>query len=205
MSALKLCSGTVALLSRDNVDTDQICPARFMQRRRAEGYSDAFLHDLRFAADGTVRDNPIDAVSGASILVAGRNFGGGSSRESAAYAVVDAGFRVVVASSFGDIFAANAARNGLVPALVHAEDLSRLTQHLELRRDHVVSVDVERLTIHAGNLSLDFHLDDSRRTMLLNGWDDLDVTLQYGDAIDAFVNKDRAERPWAAVTGSAPS
>ncbi|MEM8855057.1 MAG: 3-isopropylmalate dehydratase small subunit [Pseudomonadota bacterium] len=199
MAGLTIVTGKAAPLCRDNVDTDQLCAARFMKRRRKEGYGDAFLHDLRFDEDGAPRENVVDHPDheGAVVLIAGRNFGGGSSREAAVYAVVDAGFKAVIASSFGEIFAANAVRNGLVPAAVEAASLAKLAEAVKADPTHHVTVDLEALEVRAANLAVPFHLDKTRRTMLLNGWDDADVTAQYREAIDTFLARDRKQRPYA--------
>jgi 3-isopropylmalate/(R)-2-methylmalate dehydratase small subunit len=134
------------------VDTDQIIPARFMKRTRAEGYGDALLHDLRRDADGAPRrdlalNDP--ARAGARIMVARRNFGGGSSREAAVYALADAGFDCIVAPSFGDIFSANAANNFVLPARVEEAAAERLLALLEggLRE---MTVDLEAREVAAG-------------------------------------------------------
>lgn len=199
MTGFKIVTGKAAPLCRDNVDTDQLCAARFMKRRRKEGYGDAFLHDLRFDESGAPRANVVDHPdhAGAVVLIAGRNFGGGSSREAAVYAVVDAGFTAVIASSFGEIFAANAVRNGLIPAAVDTDALTKLAEAIKTDPTHRVTVDLEALEVRAANLAVPFELDKTRRTMLLNGWDDADVTAQYREAIDTFLARDRERRPYA--------
>lgn len=197
MTAFSRLQSRVVPLGLDNVDTDQICPARFMKRRRQEGYGDAFLHDLRFEDDGTPRDNPVDAAEGAEILLVGRNFGGGSSREAAVYAILDAGFRVVIAESFGDIFAANAARNGLVPALVDGSAARSLLAVVQSNTAAEIHVDLHAKTVGAEEQIHSFVIDEARRTMLLNGWDDADVTAQFTNQVSAFVERDSVLRPWA--------
>ncbi|WP_108663331.1 3-isopropylmalate dehydratase small subunit [Acuticoccus kandeliae] len=197
MTPILTIEGRAAPLGLDNLDTDQLCAARFMKRRRHEGYGDALLHDLRFTEAGAAKANPIDAAAGAPILLAGRNFGGGSSREAAVYAVLDAGFRAVLASSFGDIFAANAARNGLVPAVVAPDALAAFLDLARSAPQTPFRLDLAARTVSAGPHVAEFAIDDARRTMLMNGWDDSDVTRQYRDAIAAFVEEDAVRRPWA--------
>jgi 3-isopropylmalate/(R)-2-methylmalate dehydratase small subunit len=177
-----------------NVDTDQLIPARFMKRSRAQGYGGFLLHDLRFAEDGTPRpaiplDDPRHA--GARILIARRNFGTGSSREAAVYALWDYGIACVIAPSFGDIFASNAVKNGLLPALVSDADCERLLAELARSPQPGLTVDLEALTIIGAGLSLPFSLDPVRRLQLLNGWDDLDLTRRHSAEIAGF----RAARP----------
>ena len=189
-------SGIAVALRRDNVDTDQVIPARFLNISRAEGLGDKLFSDLRFDADGKPRsDFPLNdpARQGASILIGRRNFGVGSSREAAVYALVDHGFRCVVATSFGDIFAGNAVNNGLVAAIVSEEDIEKLLSAVE--QTGRAEVDLEAQTIKAGNYVVTFTIDPARKMRLLNGWDDLDLTATYKDRIEAFAAKDRAERP----------
>ncbi|HEY8381852.1 MAG TPA: 3-isopropylmalate dehydratase small subunit [Microvirga sp.] len=182
-----------------NIDTDQLIPARFMKRSRSEGYGSYLLHDMRFGSDGAVRpDFPLNhpGAAGARILVARRNFGAGSSREAAVYALVDFGIRCVIAPSFGDIFASNAVNNGLLPARVEETDAEALLERLAAEPGEAV-VDLDNQRIVAGNLSVAFKVDPVCRLKLLNGWDDIDLTLAQADAIAAFTERDREARPWA--------
>jgi 3-isopropylmalate/(R)-2-methylmalate dehydratase small subunit len=178
-----------------SIDTDQIIPARFMSRSRAEGYGDVPLHDMRQSGEAAVLDDP--ARVGAQIVVARRNFGSGSSREAAVYALADYGIRCVLAPSFGDIFAANAAANGLLAAVLPeaaTEDvLARLAAGLV-----PLTVDLDACTVTAGDAVHRFEVDPVRRLKLLNGWDDFDLTARHADAIAAFTARDRAARPWAS-------
>ncbi len=181
------------------VDTDQLIPARFMKRSRAEGYGGYLLHDLRFEGEGKpIADFPLNQplYQGAEVLVARRNFGSGSSREAAVYALADFGFRCVVAPSFGDIFASNAVNNGLLPARVSEADCEALLAGLAT--PNRVVVDLEACTIVCGNLSVPFEVDPVWRTKLLNGWDDIDLTLSRQTEIAAFTAADAGLRPWMA-------
>lgn len=172
-----------------NVDTDQLIPARFMKEpRKPEGYGRFLLRDLMAAATAPAPE------AGQTILVARRNFGCGSSREAAVYALADFGFRVVIAPSFGDIFASNCVKNGVLPATVSEADAEALLASGPLP----VTVDLAAQTIACGNIVVPFAIDPVWRTQLLNGWDDIDLTLAEGDAIAAFIARDGAARPWAA-------
>lgn len=187
-----------------NVDTDQLIPARFMSRPRSAGYGGFLLHDLRRTPDGApVPGFPLDdpRFAGARILIARRNFGTGSSREAAAYALVDFGIRCVIAPSFGDIFASNAVKNGLLPAVVAEADVERLLAAVEAAPDEPVRVDLDACTIAAGALTAGFGIDPVRRLQLLNGWDDIDLTLHHADAIAAFARQRRSEFPWIVPAG----
>lgn len=172
-----------------NVDTDQLIPARFMKEpRKPEGYGRFLLHDLMAEADMPKPE------AGQTILVARRNFGCGSSREAAVYALADFGFRAVIAPSFGDIFASNCVKNGVVPATVSETDAEALLAAGNLP----VTIDLEAQRIACGNIVVDFAIDPVWRTQLLKGWDDIDLTLAEGRRIAAFVGQDAAGRPWAA-------
>lgn len=195
-------TGQAVLLALENVDTDQLIPARFMSVPRSEGYGDYLLHDMRRGADGALaHEFGLNAHPGASVLVAGRNFGTGSSREAAVYALVDAGIRVVVAPSFGDIFASNAVNNGLLPAQVSAADAEAL--HLALGAGPVdAMVSLETKVIALGEVHVPFELDDTWRTKLQNGWDDIDLTLQHDSKINAYRQARQDAQPWTWPKGA---
>lgn len=195
MAGFKRHRGLAAPLPLANVDTDQLIPARFMSAPRSAGYGRFLLHDLRHEADGTPRAGfPLDepAARGASVLIARRNFGGGSSREAAVYALVDAGFKAVLAPSFGDIFAGNAVNNGLLPARVEEAEIEALIA----RGPHCVEIDLDASWILSGGRSIRFELDPVHRLKLLNGWDDIDLTRAHADEIAAFTAARRTAQPW---------
>ena len=157
------------------------------------------FHDLRRDAQGNERpDLPLNQPwRDARVLVAGRNFGGGSSREAAVYALYEAGIRCVVAPSFGDIFAQNAVKNGLLTAVLSEADVAELGAAIAADPDMPVTVDLEEQTIWRGNRSFTFSIDPVSRNQLLNGWDDVDMTDSYAARIAAFKATDRERRPWA--------
>jgi 3-isopropylmalate/(R)-2-methylmalate dehydratase small subunit len=191
-------TGRACPLDVANLNTDQLLPARFLKLPRAAGLGTALLRDLRFDAEGRERpDFPLNrpAWREARIIVGARNFGCGSSRESAVYALYDYGIRCVIAPSFGDIFAGNAAQNGLLTAVVADDAAAALTRLLDETPD--VTVDLEQQTIEFGGESLRFSIDPVRRTRLLNGWDDVAMTESYMSEIASFKTADRARRPWA--------
>ena len=193
-------TATACHLPYDNIDTDQLIPARFMKRSRAEGYGGYLLYDMRFLGNDTeVFDFPLNQTSyrNSQVIVARRNFGAGSSREAAVYALADFGIRCVIAPSFGDIFASNAVNNGLLPARVDETDAEALIRFLE-ENDTELTVDLEEQTISASRVSVAFAIDPVWRTKLLNGWDDIDITLNQADAIAQFRMEDLSRRPWAA-------
>jgi 3-isopropylmalate/(R)-2-methylmalate dehydratase small subunit len=197
-------AGTACPINQSNLNTDQILPARFLKRTRAMGFGKALFHDLRFDAEGREKsDFPFNqpAWREASIVVSGRNFGCGSSREAAVYALYDFGVRCVIAPSFGDIFAGNAVQNGLLTAVVTEPEAAEIMGLLAKRPELPVSVDLEQQTILCGNRNYKFKIDPIRRTRLLNGWDDLALTENYRDRITAFKANDKIRRPWAMPRG----
>ncbi len=203
MAGWRVHRGQAVALPLDNLDTDQLIPARFMSQPRAAGYGGFLLHDLRRDVAGEPDPAfPLNRHPGASILVAGRNFGSGSSREAAVYALVDAGIRAVVAESFGDIFAANAVNNGLLPARVAAADAAALTAALGAGTAEA-TVDLDAGEIALGDLTIGFALDETWRTKLANGWDDIDLTGRHADEIARFRAARRQTAPWAWPRGAA--
>ncbi|SNR66882.1 3-isopropylmalate dehydratase small subunit [Puniceibacterium sediminis] len=182
--------GTAVALPRDNIDTDQLIPARFMSASRAEGYGQFLLRDLREGDPGF----PLDRFPQASILLAGRNFGCGSSREAAVYALVDAGIRCVIAPSFGDIFAANAVNNGLLPARV--AETPAMMQALA-GGTAPASIDLKASQIEINGTTLTFDLAPAWRTKLINGWDDIDLTRAHLDEIRSYRNQRHERQRWS--------
>jgi 3-isopropylmalate/(R)-2-methylmalate dehydratase small subunit len=191
--------GLAVALPLEGIDTDQLIPARFMSRPRSEGYGPVLLHDLRFGPDGApVPEFPLNRpdAAGASILVARRNFGGGSSREAAVYALVDHGIRAVIAPSFGDIFAGNAVNNGLLPARVTEDEAEAMLAALAVE-PRELEIDLAEGTILGRACLMRFALDPVWRQKLIMGWDDIDLTRAQAPAIAAFAARDREARPWA--------
>jgi len=186
-------------LVRPNLNTDQILPARYLKWPRSRGLGKVLFQDLRFDAEGKPREDfPLNQPrwQGARMLLCGRNFGGGSSREAAVYAVYDAGFRCVIAPSFGDIFAQNAVKNGLLAAMLGDDEVAELAAAVTADPECSVTVDLEQQTITCGNRRHSFAIDPVSRNHLINGWDDVDLTESYRDTIAAFRAADRIKRPW---------
>ena len=190
MKPISRVEGRVAVLDRPDVDTDQIIPKQFLKRIERTGYGQYAFFDWRFDEDGSERpgfelNQP--PFEGARILLAGRNFGCGSSREHAAWALQDYGFDVVIASSFGDIFRSNAGKVGMVIVELPEEQVKELMESVDLERGSDLVVDLEALTVTtpAGKV-LPFAFDESTRYRLLNGLDDIGLTLEHEDAIAAY-------------------
>ncbi|HEY5131177.1 MAG TPA: 3-isopropylmalate dehydratase small subunit [Bradyrhizobium sp.] len=193
-------TATACPLALSNLNTDQILPARYLKWPRSANLGRVLFQDLRCDADGKERsDFPLNqpAYREAKILVAGRNFGGGSSREAAVYALYDAGISCVIAPSFGDIFAQNAVKNGLLTAVLPEADVAELAAAISADAELPLSIDLEQQAISRGNRTYTFAVDPVSRNQLLNGWDDIDLTESNRDRIGAFQAEDQKRRPWA--------
>jgi 3-isopropylmalate/(R)-2-methylmalate dehydratase small subunit len=192
-------TATACPLNVANIDTDQLLPARFLKVSRSAGLGKLLLHDLRLDSGGSERPEfPLNrpAWRKACIVVGGSNFGGGSSREAAVYALYDYGIRCVIAPSFGDIFAQNSIKNGLLPAVASAADVAELAAMLERHPELDVTVDLEGQTIVCGNQTFKFAIPASWRDQLLNGWDEIDLTSSHGREIDRFRQARQQSEPW---------
>lgn len=177
-------------LPQENVDTDQIIPARFLKAVSREGFGENLFRDWRYDKEGKpvadfVLNNPV--YSG-QILVAGKNFGSGSSREHAAWAIAGYGFRVVVSSFFADIFKNNALNNGVLPVVVSEEFLADLFRHIQANPKATVTVNLEAQTItdNTSGVSEHFEINPYKKSCLLNGYDDIDYLLSKKPQIEAW-------------------
>jgi 3-isopropylmalate/(R)-2-methylmalate dehydratase small subunit len=201
MTPFTIHTGTVAALPRVNVDTDQIIPKQFLKRVERTGFGPALFHDWRYRADGT--PDPAFALNhpraaGATILLTGANFGCGSSREHAPWALGEYGFRAIIAESFADIFFDNCCQNGIVPVRLSGVDVAELVRRSEMNTGpYRLTVDLERGEVRdEGGFCAAFTLDDHRRESLLRGLDEIGRTLESESAIAAF------ERRRAAMLAS---
>jgi 3-isopropylmalate/(R)-2-methylmalate dehydratase small subunit len=199
MEPLRKVEGVVAALDRADVDTDQIIPKQFLKRIERTGYGPFLFNDWRFRPDGS--ENPdfelnAPALKGAKILVAGRNFGCGSSREHAAWALHDYGFRAVVSSSFADIFLGNCFQTGIVPVQLPEERLQELMRRAQ-NAPYRATVDLESMTVKGQDgLTIPFQLDPFRRRCLMEGLDDIGLTLQHEADITRFERERATEPSW---------
>lgn len=177
----------------ENVDTDQIIPARFLKATTREGFGDNLFRDWRYKNDGTINEDFVlnnPAFSG-KILIAGKNFGSGSSREHAAWAIHDYGFKVVVSSFFADIFRNNALNNGVLPVVVSEEFLARLFSVIadDANAQFRVDLDAQSFEIVATGEKVNFDINTYKKQCLLNGYDDIDYLLSIKDKIERFENE----------------
>jgi 3-isopropylmalate/(R)-2-methylmalate dehydratase small subunit len=187
-------TGTVAPLDRVNVDTDQIIPKQFLKSILRTGYGQNCFNDWRYRADGSPNPDFVlnqPEYQGASVLLARANFGCGSSREHAPWALSEYGYRVIIAPSFGDIFRQNCMQNGLVPITLPDEEMDQLFQRAFEEPGSRITVDLERQVIEAEGLVLRFEFDPFRRECLMKGLDDIGLTLEHEPDIAAY----EARRP----------
>ena len=193
-------SAVAAPMELPNIDTDRIIPARFLRRPREAGYGSLLFHDVRFAADGSERTDFVlnrPTYRAARILVTAENFGCGSSREMAVWALMDHGIRAVIGPSFGDIFFENCFKNGLLAVVLPAGPAAGLRRAVAERPGATVTVDLEAQTITAPDgATLAFEVDAFRKQGLLSGQDELAMTLEHLPAIEAFEARRRGEMPW---------
>ena len=201
MNPFRIHTGLVAPLDRPNVDTDQIIPKQFLKRVERTGFGEFLFYDWRFLPDGQLDPSfPLNEsrYRGASILVAGKNFGCGSSREHAPWALADYGFRAIIAPSFADIFANNCVKNGLLPIVLSEVETMELMRRATEIASYKVTVDLENKTMtDAHGFSTRFEIDDFRRYCLLEGIDDIDLTLEHEAEITTY----EAQRPtWITQT-----
>ncbi len=194
MTGFKQHKGIVVPLDSANVDTDAIIPKQFLQKVNRIGFGKHLFHDWRFLDDAGQQPNPDFVLNqpqfaGASILLARENFGCGSSREHAPWALADYGFKTIIAPSFADIFYGNAINNGMVPVRLKEEEVDALFQLVAVQPGIEIEVDLEANQVRAGELSFGFEIDEFRRYCLLNGLDAIGLTLQHEAAISAFEAK----------------
>jgi 3-isopropylmalate/(R)-2-methylmalate dehydratase small subunit len=182
--------GLVAPLDRANVDTDQIIPKQFLKRIERTGFGEFLFYDWRYLPGGQLNSSFVlnePRYQGASILIAGKNFGCGSSREHAPWAMAEYGFRVVIASSFADIFANNCFKNGMLPITLPEPDVAEIMSRAQQHVDYELTVDLERQMIEdSQGLSMSFVVGDFQRYCLLEGLDDIALTLLHEDQISKY-------------------
>jgi 3-isopropylmalate/(R)-2-methylmalate dehydratase small subunit len=191
-------TGTPAPLERPNVDTDQIIPKQFLKRVERTGFGEFLFYDWRYTAEGTpdpsfVLNEP--RYAGASVLIAGRNFGCGSSREHAPWALLDYGFRAVVAPSFADIFMNNCMKNAVVPVRLPEAEVAELARRAREMEGYELTVDLERCEVRDEHgFSARFEMDEFRRRCLLEGLDDIGLTLRHESRIKDYESRRAAWR-----------
>ena len=187
-------TGVAAPLDRANVDTDQIIPKQFLKRIERTGFGQFLFYDWRYEADG-ITPNPEfelndSRLAGAVILVAARNFGSGSSREHAPWALDDYGFRCVIAPSYADIFFNNCFQNGLLPIVLSEEEVAKLMEYLQANLGAQLTIDLPGQTISGDGIeTIHFDIDEFRKHRLVNGLDDIGSTLQHESEISEFESK----------------
>ncbi|MDP6350773.1 MAG: 3-isopropylmalate dehydratase small subunit [Alphaproteobacteria bacterium] len=200
MEPFRTLRGIAAPLRMINVDTDRIIPKQFLKTIKRTGLGRYLFNDLRFTPDGAevpdfVLNRP--AYRDARVLIAGRNFGCGSSREHAPWALLDYGIRCVIAPSFADIFFNNCFKNGVLPLILPEEQVAALMDQADQGANAVVAIDLESQQVSAPDgTQFRFDIDPHRKRCLLNGLDDVGLTMEKAGNIDSFETKHRAEQPW---------
>lgn len=195
MQAFHQHTGVVVPLPRPDVDTDQIIPKQFLKRLGRTGYDDALFYDWRTSGAPFVLNDP--RYAGASILVGGANFGCGSSREHAPWALYDFGFRAILGESFADIFFNNCFKNGLLPVVLPKAEIDALFGLTEHTPGYRLTVDLPaQLVVRPDGHAIRFEVDAFRKECMLNGWDDIGLTLRHAENIREFETRRRAEQPW---------
>ena len=189
-------NSTAVPLNIDNVDTDQIIPARFLKATERKGFGDNLFRDWRYNSDNTLVDSfPLNNKKyEGKILVAGKNFGCGSSREHAPWALLDFGIRVIVSESFADIFYNNCFKNGILPIVAKDEIINELKDYSERKEN--IEVKLQEQEIIYGNKTFKFELDSFKKKCLLEGLDDIALSLEKTKNIESFENKMSQNRPW---------
>lgn len=199
MHPFKKLTAIAAPLPLMNVDTDMIIPKQFLRTILRTGLGKSLFNDMRYNEDGTPKGDfvlnkaPYDK---AEILVAGDNFGCGSSREHAPWALLDFGIRCVIAPSYADIFYNNCFKNGILPVTLPSETVDALMERMTTHPGETITVDLENCVVASGNIRAEFALDEFRRHCLLNGLDDIGLTMEKAKSIDSFEEKRNATHPW---------
>jgi len=214
MRAFTRHTGVVAPLDRSNVDTDMIIPKQFLKSIKRTGFGPNLFDELRYLDEGYPgKDNsnrPLnpdfvlnqERYQGASVLLTRSNFGCGSSREHAPWALEDFGFRAIIAPSFADIFYNNCFKNGVLPVVLKEEEVAALFQAVETVTGYALTVDLEKQTVVTpGGDTYHFEVDEFRRHCLLHGLDDIGVTLEDAEAISAYEERRKQEAPWLFPAG----
>jgi len=190
MNPFRQHTGLAAPLDRANVDTDQIIPKQFLKRIERTGFGEFLFYDWRYLPDGQLNPSFVlneSRYEGASVLVADKNFGCGSSREHAPWALGEYGFRAVIAPSFADIFANNCFKNGMLPIALTGEQVREIMNRTKQHEGYKLTIDLERQTIEDANgLSILFVVSDFQRYCLLEGLDDIGLTMRHEDLIEAY-------------------
>jgi 3-isopropylmalate/(R)-2-methylmalate dehydratase small subunit len=200
MQPLRVHTGLAVPLERPNVDTDQIIPKQFLKRIERSGYGKFLFYDWRYLPDGNLNPSLIlneSRYTGATVLLAGRNFGCGSSREHAVWALADYGFRVIIASSFADIFANNCMKNGVATIVLSEARVAELMRRAQETANYQITLDLEEKTVKdTSGFSAPVEMDEFSRNCLINGLDDIELTLQHDADIARF---EGSRKSWMAV------
>ncbi|XDD55215.1 3-isopropylmalate dehydratase small subunit [Leptospira sp. WS4.C2] len=184
-------TGIAVSIPKEDIDTDQILPKQFMKLIDKKGFGKHLFHDWRYLdLEGKIQNPEFilnqEGFKNASVLIAGKNFGCGSSREHAPWALSDFGFRVILAPSFADIFSINSAKNGIALVRLKEEEIHYLNEWVSKKSGSQIRINLENLEVKAGDQTFSFHLDSASVNRIRNGWDDIDITLKNAKEIQEF-------------------
>jgi len=200
MEAFTKLTARAAPLDMINIDTDIIIPKQFLKTVKRTGLGVSAFYNIRYDDNGNERSDFIlnkPAYKGSEILITGENFGCGSSREHAPWAILDMGIRCIIAPSFADIFYNNSFKNGILPIILPQEHVDALMEEAKADPDALLEIDLEKQTVTRGNkFSFSFDIDPFRKHCLLNGLDDIGLTMQKSKAIDTYEEKRKSSHPW---------
>ena len=193
MEPITIYKGKAAVLNRANVDTDQIIPKQFLKRIERTGFGQFLFHNWRFNEDGSEREEfelNRPESKGSTILIAGDNFGCGSSREHAPWSLLDYGFKIVISSSFADIFHQNCLKNGILPIKLSEVQLEQVMKEAQTTESYNLEIDLPNQIVRSEQgFSASFDIHPYWKEMLVNGWDEISITLQYDTQISEYENK----------------
>lgn len=192
-------SSNVAVLEIDNIDTDMIIPKQFLKTLKRSGLGKSLFYEMRYDESGTFIPEFVlnkEEFSKSQILLAGSNFGCGSSREHAPWAIKDFGLKVIIANSFADIFYGNCFKNGILPIVLSKSETDALKDFIKKDNNFTVNLKSQTISSNNGNFVVNFTIDNNKKEVLLEGLDDINQTLKHSNLIDKFEEVDRKSRPW---------
>ena len=197
MLKFNILEGIAAPLPMMNIDTDMIIPKQFLKTIKRSGLGKNLFHELRYDLNGNIKNDFVlnwDPFKKSTILVTGQNFGCGSSREHAPWSLLDFGIRAIISTSFADIFFNNCFKNGILPITISEEKIKELAEYSNRKEE--ISIDLIEQKIKFGNNEIKFEIDDFKKECLIEGYDDIALSLNHKSKIESFENKIKSERPW---------
>ena len=199
MEKFKVVGSNIALLEIDNIDTDMIIPKQFLKTLKKSGLGASLFFEMRYREDGSKVEDFVlhkKEFENSQILLAGSNFGCGSSREHAPWAIKDFGIRVIIANSFADIFYGNCFKNGILPIVLSPQETDAIKKHIKQENDFTINLERQIIEAKSENFVIKFEIDAKKKEILLEGLDDIESTMKHSNLIDKFEEMDKIKRPW---------